>query len=87
MSHDDHQSIVEVVRNAAREVADGAELLRLTQLFFERFASQRRVALLSDLGEVDRQKIEPPIGIARDDEIHANPEPLPVLGEHDPSYW
>ena len=37
-AHDAHQDVVEVVRDAAGQPADGFELLRLTQLFLERTA-------------------------------------------------
>jgi hypothetical protein len=39
---DDHQQVVEVVRNAARQAANGFHLLRLAQLQFQ-------VAALADI--------------------------------------
>src|SRR3981189_3165684 len=54
---DHHEQVVEIVRDAARELANGLHLLALVKLLLHEAARLHGVLLLGDVSEVDRQAL------------------------------
>ena len=58
VAHDDDEAVVEVVGDAARELADGPELLLLAKLGLQTLPRSGQLSLLLDVREVDGEKLE-----------------------------
>ncbi len=82
VTHDDDESVVEIVRNAAGELADRPELLLLPELGFEFLPGESQSPLLLNIREVGGEAVEPSLRVARGEGIHPNPPGLAVLRNH-----
>ncbi len=79
--HDRHELVVEIMGDPAGELADGLELLGLTELALE--IRPLAIDLFAD-GDVPQETLDaddPAIGIANESGGHLAPERRPVLAE------